>query len=597
MSNQTAQHEPQPGANIGGGIAIFKFVIWLLPTVIATFLQWNVGVFLAVVSLSFISFSGGWLLWERFASKPGVWQRSPITLRKLLIPTVGGFLAFIGCWLGGVAGLILAGAGVVLVSVWALPVIALQRARKALTDGTASADVLNHVAPAFYRGLMEMLARLCGFEPISRLKWRRVAPPAEDMPNDATGVVTQAEDPRPMSRRSACQADPGAGVLNTTPIKGHAEVGWVHFPGEVRGLITANSGHGKSVLIDQLIIGWLKQGYDVLLLDGKGAKTDADALAEKARNAGASVHQWESRHQSDSPPCDPLNFVGHLDAPDIVRVLQIASRVSTSATGGDPFYDQQREAAFEIIAQYLVTLPEQDRSLRTIEKILNNPIPTTGPLAGLDRQVTRDATLGDLAALGLQGFIARLVAKDSPQGWIPGETPGLGIISASGRTGEGRSGLAAVLTRLAAGIPSRSAGNPRPLMVVIDEAPEIMGVALDEIRVLASQGRSANMYLWLAFQDLSQLEPRVAQELASLAEVIFVGQTSNASRIFDITGGGRFQEEATRSGTGQGSEGSTSRRAQQAYPIPPGVIEGLPKFIWILEMAGQWRIGFFPLWD
>lgn len=339
----------------------------------------------------------------------------------------------------------------------------------------------------------------------------------------------------------------------------------------VRALIVAESGSGKTVLINGLVLCALEQGWPVFVIDAKGDPADAEGLVAVARSHGhtsavggrwnlfnGTAEQVTAKLMRLMPPADGANqhYLDEIrgvlqavqDLEPIHSVVDLRDRLSTPGPWVRDQFDLMivnqavdrngTTAGMRALHSLLV-------ALRPLEKWIDQggwsydrgPADVTViPLSPVD---DAQAKLGDLLMLDLRGFLAsRLDRRDKS-----------------------------------------------PVVVIVDEFPQLVTAGQDPGDTAGSlfeTARSAGVGLVLATQSpagLSNDETRRRRALTSGAALIF-GRSKDPEDVVKYAGTVLRMEASTRTG---GEEQGTSR-AQHSFVIPPqDVREAADGAFWLVQ--------------
>lgn len=339
----------------------------------------------------------------------------------------------------------------------------------------------------------------------------------------------------------------------------------------VRALIVAESGSGKTVLINGLVLCALEHGWPVFVIDAKGDPADAEQLVAIARAHGrtatvggawdlfnGTAEQVTAKLMRLMPPADGANQ-HYLD--EIRGVLQAVQDIQPLRSVSD-LRERLTAPGAHVRDQFDLQLVNQsvDRNgttagmralhsllvaLRPLEKYIDEggwsyaaaPADVTViPLSPVD---DAQAKLGDLLMLDLRGFLAaRLTARDKS-----------------------------------------------PVVVIVDEFPQLVTAGQDPGDTAGSlfeTARSAGVGLVLATQSpagLSNDETRRRRALTSGAALIF-GRSKDPEDVVKYAGTVLRMEASTRTG---GDEQGTAR-AQHTFVIPPqDVREAADGAFWLVQ--------------
>jgi membrane protein implicated in regulation of membrane protease activity len=339
----------------------------------------------------------------------------------------------------------------------------------------------------------------------------------------------------------------------------------------VRALIVAESGSGKTVLLNGLVLCALENGWPVFVLDAKGDPADAESLAALAEAEGhtASVggawnlfngtaEQVTAKLMRLMPPADGANqhyldeIRGVLQAVQDASPLRSVADVRERLTDPGPYVRDQYDlgmvnqpvdrngttAGLRAMHSLLVALRPLERWIGADGWSYDAPPAdvTIIPLSPVDEA---QAKLGDLLMLDLRGFLAaRLDRRDKS-----------------------------------------------PVVVIVDEFPQLVTGGQDPGDTAGSlfeTARSAGVGLVLATQSpagLSNDETRRRRALTSGAALIF-GRSKDPEDMVKYAGTVVRMESSTRT---LGDEQGTSR-AQHSFVIPPqDVREAADGAFWMVQ--------------
>ena len=339
----------------------------------------------------------------------------------------------------------------------------------------------------------------------------------------------------------------------------------------VRALVIAESGSGKTVLMNSLVLCALKYGWPVFFLDAKGDPEDAEALAALARTGGrtavvggawnlfsGTADQVTAKLMRLMPVPDGANqyYLDEIrgvlqavqDKAPIRSVADLRTRLLKPADHVRDQYDMQMvnasvdrggtTAGARALQSLLVALRPLERFLHTDGWTYAHPVAdvTVVPLSPVD---DAQARLGDLLLLDLRNYLAtRLAARDKS-----------------------------------------------PVLVIVDEFPQLVTGTSDPGDTAGSlfeTARSAGVGLVLATQSpagLSNDEIRRRRALTSGAALIF-GRSKDPEEVVQYAGT-VMQMEASGNATG---DELRSARAQHTFVIPPqDVREASDGAFWMVQ--------------
>ncbi|WP_434174249.1 hypothetical protein RI685_16670 (plasmid) [Clavibacter michiganensis] len=343
----------------------------------------------------------------------------------------------------------------------------------------------------------------------------------------------------------------------------------------VRAILLAESGTGKTVLLNALIFCALKMGWPVIMLDAKGDPDDARQLVARARAAG---HTAEAGGR--------WNMFGGTPEQITAKLM----RLMPPPDGANQHYLKEVRGILQNL-QGKTPL----RSLEDLQARVQDARPHVRSLAELG-QVDRivDSKTGETAGHRVLGALSvALRPLDpwiSPTGWNYGDdapqlrvVPLLPVDDAQAILGD------LLLVGLRHHMSTRlSAGDKTPMLVIVDEFPQLITAEADPGDTAASlfeTARSAGMGLVLAAQSavgLSNDETRRRRALSSGAALL-LGRSKDPEETVKFAGS-RMRMEA--SGAAEGDD-LRSARAQHTYVIPPQVVREAPDgAFWLVQAGG-----------
>lgn len=400
-----------------------------------------------------------------------------------------------------------------------------------------------------------------------------------------TGVSAAAETaPHPM--RDGLQA---FGVVNRATVRSLAERlhdvrrvrDWVddsgsHLvlptaPSAVRVLLIAESGSGKTVLLNGLVLCALEYGWPVVLIDAKGDPADAEALVEVARSYGRTAvigGQWNL-------------FSGTSD-----QITAKLMRLMPTPDGANQYYLDEIRGVLQAVQN-----PGPIASITDLQERLTNPaqfVRDQFDLSMVNQTIDRSGTTS--AGRVLQSLLVALRPLErwiSENGWSY-ETPQADVTvvplspvdDAQARLGDLL--LLDLRNYLATRLERR---DKSPMLVIVDEFPQLVTDAQDPGDTAGSlfeTARTAGVGLVLASQSPSGLsnDPvRRRRALTSGAALLF-GRSKDPEEVVSYAGSVMRLES---SGRASGEE-LGSARAQNTYVVPPqDVREASDGAFWLVQ--------------
>ena len=326
--------------------------------------------------------------------------------------------------------------------------------------------------------------------------------------------------------------------------------------GAQRVLLFAESGSGKTVLIQGGILAALDRGWPVFFIDAKGDPDDADKLAAIARARGHSVSVAE-----------PWNlFTG--TAADITSKIM---RTLPTSTGDGQFYNDEVNSALNAIQAHAPLTGMRDLFGRLAEP--REHVRDQAQLHMLLEPVDKNNTPRVIRVRSrLMLALGPLEPHLSAAGWsFENRTADLTIVPLSpadrAQATVGDLMLADLRRWMSARLSRR---DKTPAVAFVDEFAQLVTDDSDPGDIAASlfeTARSAGIGLWLAAQSVagvSQDETRRRRALSSGAALI-VGRSKDPEDVVAFAGTA-MRLEASGAATG---EELRSARAQHTYVIPP----------------------------
>jgi len=348
----------------------------------------------------------------------------------------------------------------------------------------------------------------------------------------------------------------------------------------VRAVLLAESGTGKTVLLMGQILCALEYGWPVVMIDAKGDPADAAALAAIARSYGRTA-------MIGGPSSVTGRGQWNIFAGSAQSVTEKLMRLMPTADGANQYYLDEIRGALQAV-QDLSPI----RSVADLRERLTDPVRHTRDQFDADRvnmivDSRTGLTAGTRVLHTLDSALRPLEAWISPNGWSY-ERPAADVTivplapvdAAQARLGD------LLLLDLRNYMATRlAAGDKTPMLVVVDEFPQLVTGAVDPGDTAGSlfeTARSAGMGLILAAQSaagVSNDETRRRRALASGAALIF-GRSKDPEDVVSFAGT-VMQMEA--SGAAGGEE-LRSARAQHTYVVPPqDVREAADGQFWLVQ--------------
>lgn len=342
-------------------------------------------------------------------------------------------------------------------------------------------------------------------------------------------------------------------------------------PGANRFQLIAESGVGKSNLINGAISCHVKQGFDVVFIDAKGKIEDAEETAAQARLTGgtaAIVRRWDF-------------FNGTADQVTTKLMLLLPQ-----SDGDGAHYTNLAKACLQAVQAH-----SPIRSIDDMRERLQNPAPYTRDqhdTALVMAPQRSGETAGVQAWHDLYAAIRPLEQFIDDDGWSFDSRPARVTIVPVSPSDDAQVALGTLLLRdLRQYIARRLNGDSDQarLIVIIDEFAQLVveGTdAGDEAARLFETMRSAGVGLGIASQSVAGIganDTSRARGLTGGAALIF-GRTRDPEGVVRYAGTVMHQEG---SGSAHGEE-QRSARAQHTWLIPPQhVREATGGQFWIVQ--------------
>jgi len=342
----------------------------------------------------------------------------------------------------------------------------------------------------------------------------------------------------------------------------------------VRALIVAESGSGKTVLINGLVLCALEQGWPVFVLDAKGDPADAENLVAVARSHGQTA--------TVGGAWDLFNGTAEQVTAKLMRLMP-------PADGANQHYLDEIRGVLQAV--------QDDTPIRSVAD-LRNRLTTPGPhvrdqfdLMIVNQTVDRNGTTAGQRALHSLLVALRPLEKFIDEdGWSYARPPADVTVIPLSPVDDAQARLGDLLMLdlrnfLAARLTAR---DKTPVVVIVDEFPQLVTGGQDPGDTAGSlfeTARSAGVGLVLATQSpagLSNDETRRRRALTSGAALIF-GRSKDPEDVVKYAGTVLRMEASTRTG---GDEQGTAR-AQHTFVIPPqDVREAADGAFWLVQAGG-----------
>lgn len=352
-------------------------------------------------------------------------------------------------------------------------------------------------------------------------------------------------------------------------------------PGNARAIVIAESGAGKTELLNSIMMGHRAQGDPVIFVDGKGDQGDADVLVE---SHGAVKHNGG------------YDFFAGSDDDILERLMKLVPTTESTT-----FYADEARGVIRAIMQswgetgcadveefgalWNIAVAEEEQRVEAEESM---PY-LTEKLQGVQRHRRVWDTL--------QARLAQVKIFHEANGYtIPQllDEGGLHVIPIVAED-EGDVLLANLLMhdlRRYLAVKKR-AKEAVPGVMVIDEFAQIVRENLSEMpapKMAASMfetTRSLNMGLYIAGQSLSSIAEDVSMQkrLTQAGAAIMVGRGKDSEEEANAFGT-VFHAESTGDASGLGAK---STRAQHTYRVSPEWIRSLPNGVFYFAQRGSVR--------
>lgn len=339
---------------------------------------------------------------------------------------------------------------------------------------------------------------------------------------------------------------------------------WLTVPqkaGQVRLVVIAESGQGKTVLLFEIMLALLEQGFRVVFLDGKGNPADAAALRAAAEGAGKTA----------AAPATWNLFNG-----TSAEVTDRVTRLFPQTEGDGAFYRKRARTVMQKLqkespAESLADLRERAYHPEQFVKDrydLNMLRDTSGPVKNAPPMSV--AALQDIETNyeDLRGLI-------SEDGWSFDELPAdLTTVTITPSDQAQKTLADLLLLGFRQNITKRAAtGDDSPVVVVIDEFAQLVSVDTDPAEFVASiqeTGRSLGVGIIAATQSVAGTsnDAMMQKRLMSAGAGILIGRTNDPEDAVKYAGT-VMRMEASGAATG---DQLGSGRAQHTYALHPQTV-------------------------
>lgn len=343
----------------------------------------------------------------------------------------------------------------------------------------------------------------------------------------------------------------------------------------VRALLIAESGTGKTVLLNGIIFCALKMGWPVIMLDAKGDPDDADKLVQLARRTGHTAvagGRWNL-------------FSGTAE-----QITAKLMRLMPPPDGANQHYLTEARAILQIVQAKspLTSIDDLRERIHNPQTHVRDAHDATVLTAVVDSRI--EQTAAERAFHSLETALRPLEPWIGTDGWNYGETtpqlrvvPLLPVDDAQAKLGD------LLMVGLRHHMSTRlSERDKSPLLVIVDEFPQLITEESDPGDTASSlfeTARSAGMGLVLAAQStpgLSNDETRRRRALSSGAALL-IGRSKDPEDTVKYAGT-TMRMEASGAATG---ENLNSARAQHTYVLPPQVVrEAADGAFWLVQAGG-----------
>ncbi|MBF4639346.1 type IV secretion system DNA-binding domain-containing protein [Clavibacter michiganensis] len=351
---------------------------------------------------------------------------------------------------------------------------------------------------------------------------------------------------------------------------------WVTVPekaGQVRLIVIAESGQGKTVLLFQIMLALLQQNFRVVFLDGKGNPRDAAKLRAAAEAAGHTTHApatWNLFNGTSAEITDRI------------------TRLFPQTEGEGSFY---RKRAREVMQKLQRQSPVA--SLDDLRARAHNPakyVSDRYDLAALrdtSGPVKNNPPAAQAALHDIEVHYEDLRPLISEDGWSFDELAAdLTTVTITPSDNAQKQLADLLLLAFRQHITRRAAsGDESPLVVIIDEFAQLGGVDVDPAEFVASvqeTGRSLGVGLIAATQSVAGMssDAMMQTRLMSSGAGIVIGRTNDPEEAVKYAGTIMRMEA---SGAASGDQLGTAR-AQHTYTLHPQTVrQAADGMFWLVQ--------------
>jgi hypothetical protein len=351
---------------------------------------------------------------------------------------------------------------------------------------------------------------------------------------------------------------------------------WLVVPtkaGDIRLIVIAESGQGKTVLLFQMMLAMLRQGMRVVFIDGKGNPKDAAELRAAAAATGSTVA---------APPTWNL-FQGNAK-----EITDRITRLFPSGEGDGSFYRKRARTVMQKI--------QKDGTVRSLDDLrqrVMHPAEYVSDRIDLDYLRSEGGPTKNAPPLGVAALydietqyedMRDLIDTD---GWSFDDLPA-DLTTVTVNTSDDSQKRLADLLLLAYRqhmVKRAESGDMSPLVVVVDEFAQLAGDDTDPATLMASlqeTGRSLGVGSILASQSVVGVsdDENSQERLMQSGAGIVVGRTPAPDAAVQYAGTAMRMEA---SGAASGDQ-LNSGRAQHTYLLHPQVVrEAVDGAFWMIR--------------